>query len=350
MKLIKPSKSNKKFRLYSKKLFLTYSRIPNNFCKENIKNQIKNKFLNFSFSYLIAFEKHKAEIEEDKTKNLNHIHMFLEFETRKNIISPTFLDLTIENKTYHGNYQSAKNRWHIIKYLIKEGNYITNMFLPIIKKKLYKPEKYIYTICKEQGKKKAMEELVLNFPEIAIKQASRFKTNLEIIQKVIFEKKEDLKFLGIENFKIPNSILEWQKNKQNLTLILEGSSGIGKTELAKSLLKEKFPLFIRDINQIKNFKEDEHKSILFDDPDFSKFTREQKIHLLDNENPSDIRILFDSIRIPSGITKIITANNLKNIIDLNIEELNRRVYHVNLGNNILFIQNKINIEINLNNE
>jgi len=73
-------------------------------------------------------------------------------------------------------------------------------------------------------------------------------------------------------------------------LVLYGKSRTGKTEGMITLLEDHNAFLIRDINGLKDLKE-ENKSIIFDSINFKKFTLEDILHLLNKERNSDIRIL-----------------------------------------------------------
>lgn len=124
-------------------------------------------------------------------------------------------------------------------------------------------------------------------------------------------KEDATSFYSISDFKsevIQFIFANWQPEKQ--TLVLQGCSNMGKTELAKAILKWQFPtekpLFCRNINKLK------HRGVtqpfILDDMNFSFFSRSKLIALLDVENDSDIRILYGIHTIAAGVRRIITTN------------------------------------------
>jgi len=79
----------------------------------------------------------------------------------------------------------------------------------------------------------------------------------------------------------------------------------------------------------------EDLALLFDDISLAKRTREEKIHIFDTENTSQIRILYGVAIIPSNIPRAFTTNKLDRVIgsiDLNEvpKEIARRVTAVNI--------------------
>lgn len=97
------------------------------------------------------------------------------------------------------------------------------------------------------------------------------------------------------------------------TLILQGPSNQGKTELAKAILKKKTgknPLFCSNLNKLA-FR-DAHQPFILDDMNFNRVSRSKGIHLMDIENERDIRILFGIHSIDAGTPRIFTTNENAN--------------------------------------
>lgn len=123
--------------------------------------------------------------------------------------------------------------------------------------------------------------------------------------------KSETKYRTTEEFRpevVEHIVSQWNPKKQ--TLILKGPSNKGKTELAKALLKN----INKNINPIicsskeKLRWRDPAQPILYDDMNFSKFSRSSTIHFLDIENDRDIRILRDVHTIEAGTPRIMTTN------------------------------------------
>lgn len=100
------------------------------------------------------------------------------------------------------------------------------------------------------------------------------------------------------------------------SLILHGQSGTGKTELAKSIVKHigKKPVLIRDINILGHENINTDTGLIFDDISLRDVSREVKIHHLDTENESQIRVLYKVVRIPKNTIRIFTTNVLENLV------------------------------------
>jgi hypothetical protein len=128
----------KRFRIRSKKFFLTYPQIPN---VANMKNQFLNS-LESTFSY----SKMKYVISEEKHKDGNsHIHVYLEFGSKQQISSREKLHVNVigvEGEEYvcQGKYESVKSTSRVLEYITKHGeesDLLTNMDLPILDNKIY---------------------------------------------------------------------------------------------------------------------------------------------------------------------------------------------------------------------
>lgn len=78
---------------------------------------------------------------------------------------------------------------------------------------------------------------------------------------------------------------------------------------------------------------------MFDDLTWSKLSQEEKIHLLDKDYPSQIRILYDMDEIPEKLLKVVTSNtesDLLNPLDKD-DAIRRQVHHIQV-NYPLFVQ------------
>ena len=104
-----------RFRLRSKKFFLTYPKCP-------ITPEEALPLLSAIVSadgHIIAQEKHA----DDSL----HLHVYLEAAETMTVNGSTTLDLEKDGVRYHGNYQSVRSRNRVMNYVKKEGNFITNI-------------------------------------------------------------------------------------------------------------------------------------------------------------------------------------------------------------------------------
>lgn len=132
-------------------------------------------------------------------------------------------------------------------------------------------------------------------------------------------------------------------------MFLTGKSGFGKTSALIDLLKDYNPLLVRNINSLKDLKDD-NKAVILDDLDWSSIPRETKIHLLDKEYPSDIRVFYGVAKLGDDLIKVGISNNPKDLLNLwskNDDAIERRICHVNVNAPMYYVQNNIFINFNL---
>lgn len=118
------------------------------------------------------------------------------------------------------------------------------------------------------------------------------------------------------------------------SLVIEGPTRCGKTTWAKKNAP-KPALFISHPDELKGFRANYHKSIIFDDMHFNgdratgkgKWPDRSQVHILDFENPRAINVKHSHAHIPAGVYKIFTCNYFP-FEDL--PEIKERLVHVNL--------------------
>jgi len=103
----------------------------------------------------------------------------------------------------------------------------------------------------------------------------------------------------------------WNQMK---SLIVHGASGIGKTSLAKAMLPK--ALFVRHIDRLRDYDPEKHHGVIFDDMNFQgdpytkkgAWPRESQIHLVDQDEDSDIHCRYACALLPEGTPRIFTTN------------------------------------------
>jgi hypothetical protein len=325
-----PSKaSEKKFRISAKRLFLTYSRT--NLSPSEVLFQLEQKFQHLE-KYVISQEEHVDEPEKGK-----HIHAYLEFSRKANILYASFLDLEESKKKVHGEYQAVKNKHHVIAYVKKEGAYIAN-FETETEFKLK-----LFLLAKERGLSEAMDYFVKSKPELVSTHFKKISSNLKAFLENIDEKLSP-KFT---NYNYPEDLLHWFNfERDEKTLFLTGPSGTGKTEGLINLLKDFNPILITDINALKDLKSS-NKAIIFDDIDWLSIPRETKIHLFDKNRCSNIKIIYQTVKLVPDLVKAVISNNSEDLISVwdDDKAISRRISHVKINGPIF---NKINQQIIIN--
>lgn len=329
-------KNNSKFRIRSKRFFLTYPNLPtidnlSNLFLDSLKNSfdVKNSS---SWEYLIAEEKH-----QDGTP---HVHVYLSFSAPQGVYSRDKLTVVLnadgKEQKCEGRYESVKNHHHVIQYVLKstsdEDSLLTNMILPIVMGTYYsEPAAHLHAVLRTFGLKTAIRTLMTEYPRLVIEKGNTLISNLETAAQhfITEENQKRVVVRPLNDFEnIPDDVRSWmtQSLRERRSLILYGPPGTGKTELAKSIFQEMGLEFIliRDMNILKGIALAINHGLLFDDFAISTLSREQIIHLLDTENMSGVRILYGYVQIPPNVTRIFTTNRIFefNLMD---EAIERRV-------------------------
>jgi hypothetical protein len=341
-------KEKKQFRLRGKKFFLTYSQL-NITELEQAKNlileQLVEKLPKIN-QYIIAEETHK-----DGGK---HFHIYLEFNQRAEVFGQNYLDLEFEGIKYHGNYVTVKKKDECMRYVAKVGNFIAEPEIPFLDGELYTNYKEYLLKLYEKGGRAAAELHVLKNPELIMKGAIGALKNIEALEKLTTDKKiqeiEANSIIPLENFNVPEGIINWYESGCIETMVVNGISGAGKTEMIKSFLTSKDIkyLLVRNIHGLKNYNPNIHRAVIFDDCFHEKqLSSEEHIALSDTANPADIRILRESIRLLQNTIRIFTTNDVLKLMK-GISEGNKAVfsrYYIVDVNKTLF---KGDIEIDIN--
>jgi len=108
-----------------------------------------------------------------------------------------------------------------------------------------------------------------------------------------------------EKFQRLATRLEWN---MELTLLIVGEAGVGKTTWAKTIMPKPI-LFVSHLDDLRKFRANYHKSILFDDVSITHMPHTAQIHLVDNENPRSIHVRYGTVRIPARTVKVFTCNS-----------------------------------------
>jgi len=104
-----------------------------------------------------------------------------------------------------------------------------------------------------------------------------------------------------------------------------GPTGTGKTQWALHHFRQ--PLLVSTRDTLRNFRGDQHDGIVFDDIDFTKWEREELIHLFDWDTDRTIRCRYSDALIPRFTKKIVTSNRPFDVnfhMDADIGAIRRR--------------------------
>lgn len=290
------------FRKNAQTFFLTYPKCP---LEPQLVIEKLNSILEIE-TYLVAQEKH---MDGDF-----HIHAYIKLKKIINIKDNRKLDITVDTIVYHPNIQGVRSPSAVLKYITKDGKYVSNMSETAIRDAINKNIKVgdLYKEAMEKAKESVEDGMKIlehtkTFRDLAI-HGEAIEKNLRRMKKQKTEPKYSL-----EKF---NIVVEWNKE---LTLILWGPTNTGKTSLAKALLPN--ALFVRHIDALKDYKTGHYEGIIFDDMSFKHWPIGAQIHLVDTDNVSQINVKHSIAIIPEGTPRIITTNMMPGeIFSLNIHD------------------------------
>lgn len=330
-------------KINSKKIFLKYENIPNQISNKNIIDLLEN---------IIILEKFIISSEFEKNSTNKTVYIFVENQQniRQNVNK---LNLTINNNIYEVSMQKLLNKNKIIEDIANKNDIICNFMNSLNDKSYYDPNQYLLKLAREVEPYEIETLLIENFGDLYLKKGAAISNTLRKISEHYSNKRRKVKIKypleQFDNKLIPKEIKDWYKtpDHKKKTLFITGESGVGKTQYALALLQDKNPLTVTHIEKLKDFDQNIHESILYDDVDFSKMSREEVIRIIDNEFPRDIRYRYGFKTIPPGILKIITSNKEFFTKYQNLEEIKRRIVTSKIEKK-LFNKN-INIQLNIYN-
>jgi hypothetical protein len=115
------------FRISARKLFLTYSQVPQAMTHQEVLERLK-KVVDFG-DYAIGREKHAISqaVDEAEGQDQYHYHVLLIARSKFNIKASTLLDLRYKEVTLHGKYEAVKSFKKGVEYVCKDKNYQTKI-------------------------------------------------------------------------------------------------------------------------------------------------------------------------------------------------------------------------------
>ncbi len=324
------------FRLSARSLCLTYSDVNVDLSKyqekelqELILKQLQTKPLKIK-DYVIGLEYHQNGVP--------HFHVVLTLSEKCDIQSPRTLDLEIEGKVFHGKYEATRTKKNALDYAVKGGNFLTNLTIETHEGKIVTPEEKAFYNCMTVGQRNALKAYVTKYPERAMKKLSSLKATLKNLEWVLEPEEEfiepefTLKTLRYKNLGMKAKILFLAENKLfNRTPILYGPGNTGKSIVMRALMKalNGKKLLIRNKEQAANLRE-EHDVLGYDEFKLKDFDNEDFINLLDQDETSAIRVLFDIKKKKKGLAVILGTNKIKEILkkEEHLEAIFRRAIFI----------------------
>jgi len=278
------------FRFNAKKVFLTYAQC-GEMTKEDVYYTIAEQYP--VGRYALAEEKHADEGR--------HIHAFFEFTRKIDKRNSDCFNVNDGEKQHHPNIKllgrGKANEERVLEYIAKEDVCPLTNIAP----------KLTWGEIKDQAQD-AAEYLALvekHYPRDAALAWDRLKSYAE--QRYNASDPNTItEYQPHEGYLVPYELSEAVVGTDKSTVVV-GPAGCGKTSWAK-MIAAKPCLFISHMDGLRKLNKN-HKSIIFDDMDFSHYPLQAQKHLLDCENPREIHIRYRTACIPAGMQKIFTANS-----------------------------------------
>lgn len=337
------------FRIYAKKLLLTYSQVNPEMTHEHLLEQLKHKLPFDDIQYVIAREQHQD--------GGIHYHVILAHFDKFQIRHSNQLDIQFENQTFHGSYTSIRRLHSAVSYACKENHYITN-FENLSNGRLLTAKEFIIQEVKNKGIEQALIDYYDRAPNqaiagLSIQALNKHFKEIERLKLTLQLETVETPFT-LDSFKVQPELAEWM-NKPNKTLVLVGSSGIGKTQFCKAYVKHN-KLKTLMISHKEDFRRlnTSYDAIIIDDANIHELEETQLLSIIDNQADKTIRVLYDSVIKKAGLIQLIAMNQSefgKLAYTLSQDRFARRVLlheaqkpfivNVNIQNNI--VNNHFNI-------
>ena len=271
-----PSK-RKSFQIDTLRLFLTYSRCPEHWSKEFVKENLIDQILIHKYgkkagytkvrAYVISEEKHEAAVGSgDYERNVmssgergKHYHCLVEFERKTKILNERELDI----EGIHGNYQVVKDVFAVLNYVKKHGDWMGEGF-PGMESR----ERTILQASEQDAK-------LMLMPEMSVKEKLSLREQMveRIERKTVIEEV----ITRAPLFAFQEALMPFHKGSgffakgRPMGLIMSGEAESGKTTMAYRVAKE----LGHDIATYRDPKEmlhhGEEQVILFDEMTKERF-------------------------------------------------------------------------------
>lgn len=299
------------FQLNCKNVFITYP-------KCDVQPRELLAFLVGKCSPLYACV--ARELHEDGTP---HLHALLCCEKPIRTKSESFFNY----QTFHPNIQAAKNRTATRRYIQKDGNFLEHGDWPEVSSS--GPSSSV----SEDDVRAKLQLPLVDFLIWASVNRVQYAERMWVLSNqpdvnTITAETPVSGTLSNEFYKILEQC-NWDDDK---SLVLVGSSGIGKTTWAKRVVQhnDMVPcLFVTHTDTLKEFRAGYHKSIIFDDVTFTHMPITTQIAIVDMENPRQIHCRHRKADIPAGVFKIFTCNDPP--LDLEHPAIARRTTVIRCG-------------------
>ena len=295
---------NKKFRIYAKRLLLTYSRVSPECSLQHILDELKTKWNFSNISYLIGKEKGQD--------GAIHYHVLLAHFERFQIRNPNLLDIEYKGQAFHGQYTPVKQLKQAVLYVCKGKEYITNLD-NLYQGQLLSAREYIIKEVNEKGTARALMDYYNRTPDKAIAglSLSALRRHFSDIKKLKSSFKPDQvkTFSGLDSLRFQPELQQWMQNPQK-TLLLVEKSGLGKAQSCKAYVKHN-KLKTLVVTHKENFKrlKNSYDAIIIDSANIYELKETQLLNLLDNQVDKSVNLLYNSVVKKAEVMHLISMNH-----------------------------------------
>uniref|UniRef100_UPI0040480FD2 hypothetical protein n=1 Tax=Shewanella sp. TaxID=50422 RepID=UPI0040480FD2 len=233
---------------------------------------------------------------------------------------------------YHCFFTGRKpGRFHAIKHMVPRANVMWCRWPAAAEKYVRKGGNIVYEQdTRARGKRSDLEDvgekikggasiraIAREHPAAFIKYSRGIQALQDILAPRVWKPKYPLSAFG-----------PWEPcDFTRKCVVLVGPTQIGKTQFALAHFPEG-ALVVSQMDMLKEYNEEVHHAIIFDDMSFAHMPREAQIHILDKEIDRDIWARYTNARIPAQVPKIFTCNS-QNIFSED-PAINARLTYVHL--------------------
>ena len=291
--------------------------------------------------------------KEQHTNGKHHYHAYLGYTSKLNVRNMRTWDL----KGVHPNIKIAGDWKGWVRYVIKDGNYIVrNVDIDDImtpsKAEKSKAWEMALKVVRETGNPKDGADILSRLqPQQWVLNSARIMATLVSEATQAQMARNPLKIKTTNWVKLVEDVDITLKNDASddytPVTILTGSTGIGKTEAAKYLLKRTYGdacriLFVNHAEDFKG-KEGLYDAFVWDEANFNSsvantpWSREQQIAICGHD--SHVRTIlarYSNVIIPPNIPRIFTCNYLNRCVDMEDPAIARRCQVVDCGSKLLY--------------
>jgi hypothetical protein len=339
----KLKKKKKEFRLTAKELFLTYPACPilPSEALELIRDIVEEYDLQ---KYIITQETHG---NNSASVNVGtHLHAYLKLGRRVDTKNPRFFDLQVLSDLFHGQYERVKNTTRVIQYCLKDQFDMSAVTMSDNLRhslsdhhEILGLDATLISLAKKGKIGEALEMLEREDP----KRYLRGHVHFEKSMREIFLRTQNItRNFNMSNYSAPFGLADALKSnvKSNKSIVVHGSSGLGKTQFILTFVSEVLnlnPLMINNYDALRYFNPSLHNCIILDDCCLEELDRETLIKVLDLEVDVTLKMRYSNVIINQGIPRFIIQNQslLKVHRYGKDKAVQRRLVEYDLGNKVL---------------